>query len=253
APRQSRRAGRHPVRVLSGDAWRLHRATRHGSVVDAADRVQLVAFGPLDPSNRPAPFKRYVGRESVPLTRDFGRSGARAADVLSGSSLGVVDTWWDGERLARLLFFSNGVSRTSRSTFGDATYFRTGMSAGNLHPVELYVVCGDLDDVGAGVYHFAPLEFGLTALRRGDYRGALAAATAGAARTPARSSRSTSRSRRSRERRSSSRSSPPRNATAISPTSRSSSGGAPRRRRSVRRPGSLWSRPRACPTNRSRR
>ena len=164
--------------MLRGGARRLHRATRHGSVVDAADRVQLVAFGPLDPSNRPAPFKRYVGRESVPLPRDFGRSGARAADVLSGSSLGVVDTWWDRERLARLLFFSNGVSRTSRSAFGDATYFRTAMSAGNLHPVELYVVCGELNDVGAGVYHFAPLEFGLTALRRGDYRGALAAAAA---------------------------------------------------------------------------
>lgn len=147
-------------------------------MVDAADRLQLVKFGPLDPSNRPAPFKRYLGREAVRLARELGLSGARAADVLSGGSLGVVDTRWDAERLARLLFFSNGVSRTSRSAFGDATSFRTAMSAGNLHPVELYVVCGDLDDVGAGVYHFAPLEFGLTALRRGDYRGALAAAAA---------------------------------------------------------------------------
>ena len=164
--------------MLSDGASTLHRATRHGSVVDAADRLQLVAFQPLDPSNRPAPFKRYVGREAVPLTREFGLSGARAADVLSGRSLGVVDTRWDGERLARLLFFSNGVSRTSRSAFGDTSYFRTAMSAGNLHPVELYVVCGDLDDVAAGVYHFAPLEFGLTELRRGDYRGALAAAAA---------------------------------------------------------------------------
>ena len=163
---------------MSGAASTLHRATRHGSVIDAADRLQLVAFRPLDPGNRPAPFKRYVGREAVPLTREFGLSGARAADVLSGSSRGVVDTRWDAERLARLLFFSNGVSRTRRSAFGDATYFRTAMSAGNLHPVELYVVCGDLDDVGAGVYHFAPLELGLTALRRGDYRGALAAAAA---------------------------------------------------------------------------
>jgi hypothetical protein len=137
--------------VLSGAASTLHRATRHGSVVDAADRLQLVKFGPLDPSNRPAPFKRYVGREAVPLTRKFGLSSARAADVLSGNSRGVVDTRWDGQRLARLLFLSNGVNRTRRSAFGDATYFRTAMSAGNLHPVELYVVCGDLDDVGAGV------------------------------------------------------------------------------------------------------
>ena len=64
--------------MLSDGASRLHRATRHGSVVDAADRLQLVAFRPLDPGNRPAPFKRYVGREAVPLTREFGLSGTRS-------------------------------------------------------------------------------------------------------------------------------------------------------------------------------
>jgi SagB-type dehydrogenase family enzyme len=161
---------------LSDDAATLHRLTRHGSPLDAADRRRLVAFRPLDPGNRPAPFKRYGAREPVPLPRDFGLSSARAADVLSGEPLGVVEWPWDAKRLARLLFFSNGVSRTSRSAFGETTYFSTAMSAGNLHPVEIYVVCGDLDGIPAGVHHFAPLEFGLTELRRGDYRGALARA-----------------------------------------------------------------------------
>jgi hypothetical protein len=50
------------------------------------------------------------------------------------------------------------------------------MSAGNLHPVELYVVCGELPGIPAGVYHFAPAEFGLTMLRRGDFRPALVGA-----------------------------------------------------------------------------
>lgn len=163
---------------MSGDAATLHRLTRHGSALNAADRGRLVAFRPLDPSNRPAPFKRYVGREPVPLAREFGLSSARAVDVVSGGPAGVVEAPWDEKRLARLLFFSNGVSRTSRSAFGETTYFRTAMSAGNLHPVEIYVVCGDLDDVPAGVHHFAPLEFGLTELRRGDYRRALAEAAA---------------------------------------------------------------------------
>jgi SagB-type dehydrogenase family enzyme len=161
---------------LSDDAATLHRLTRHGSPLDAADRRRLVAFRPLDPSNRPAPFKRYVAREPVPLPRDFDLSSARAADVLSGGPLGVVEAPWDAKRLARLLFFSNGVSRTSRTAFGETTYFSTAMSAGNLHPLEIYAVCGDLDGVPAGVHHFAPLEFGLTELRRGDYRGALAKA-----------------------------------------------------------------------------
>jgi SagB-type dehydrogenase family enzyme len=163
---------------LSGDAATLHRLTRHGSALDAIDRGRLVGFRPLDPGNRPAPFKRYVARKPVPLNREFGLSSARGADVLSGGPGGVLKAPWDAKRLARLLFFANGVSRTSRSAFGETTYFRTAMSAGNLHPVEIYVVCGDLNGVSVGVHHFAPLEFGLTELRRGDYRGALAQAAA---------------------------------------------------------------------------
>jgi SagB-type dehydrogenase family enzyme len=161
---------------LSDGAATLHRLTRHGSALDAVDRARLVSFQPLEPSNRPSPFKRYAGRDPVLLPREFARSSARALDVLSGRTIGVVEGPWDAARLARLLFFTNGVSRSSASTFGDSTYFRTAMSAGNLHPVEIYVVCGNLEGVPAGVYHFAPLEFGLVELRRGDYRGALARA-----------------------------------------------------------------------------
>jgi len=156
----------------------LHRLTRHGSVLDAADRHRLVAFRPLDPSNRPAPFKRYAGREPVPLTREFTWSSPPAASVLSGAPREMAEGPWDEERLARLLFFSNGVSRTSRSAFGDTTYFRTAMSAGNLHPIETYVACGDLGGVPAGIHYFAPLAFGLTEVRCGDSRDALAAAAA---------------------------------------------------------------------------
>jgi SagB-type dehydrogenase family enzyme len=156
----------------------LHRLTRHGAQLGASDREQLVAFRPLDPSNRPQPFKRYVGREPVPLPQELGLSSAPSADVLSGVHREAVERPWNEGRLARLLYLSNGVSRTSRSAYGDTTYFRTAMSAGNLHPIEIYVACGDLEGVPAGVHHFAPLEFGLTELRRGDFRTALAVAAA---------------------------------------------------------------------------
>src|SRR5205823_7017906 len=39
----------------------LHELTQHGS---PTDRSLLVDFQPLDPANRPAPFKRYVGLET---------------------------------------------------------------------------------------------------------------------------------------------------------------------------------------------
>ena len=143
----------------------LHELTQHGSPTDPS---LLVDFQPLDPSNRPAPFKRYVGLETTPLPTDFGDSGARAADVLSGQDRPAAAAGLDAATLARLLFFTAGVTRTSASpVFEEPTYFRTAMSAGNLHPVEVYVVCAGVDGVPDGVHHFAPLEVGLTTLRSG--------------------------------------------------------------------------------------
>jgi SagB-type dehydrogenase family enzyme len=43
------------------------------------------------------------------------------------------------------------------------------MSAGNLHPVEVYAVCTGVDGVADGVHHFDPLDFGLTTLREGAF------------------------------------------------------------------------------------
>ncbi len=132
----------------------FHLLTRHGSPVD---RSRLVDFRPLDPTNRPAPFKRYRELETHPLPRDIGAG---------------QPGHFDERALGRLLFLAAGVSRVSDSpVFEDRTYFRTTMSAGNLHPVELYLVAGAVGDVAAGVHHYDPLGHGLTPLRAGDFDG----------------------------------------------------------------------------------
>ena len=150
----------------------LHQLTKHGS--PRPERSRLVEFLPLDPANRPAPFKRYPGLEAQLLPADLGATGIAAADVLSGQAE-PAPAQLDGVVLARLLFFSGGVTRTANA---GRTYFRPAMSAGNLHPIELYVVCADLPGVDAGVHHFAPKDFGLTTLRSDDWRPVLAAAAA---------------------------------------------------------------------------
>jgi hypothetical protein len=142
-------------------AARLHVLTRHGALVD---RSQLVAFSPLDPANRPAPFKRYPDRPIVALPTDAGGSGEAAAAVLSGR-VRRDPVALDARVLARLLFFAAGVTRVSHPLGGgEPTWFRAAMSAGNLHPIEVYVVCDGLGEVPAGVHHFAPLEVGLTSV-----------------------------------------------------------------------------------------
>ena len=57
-------------------------------------------------------------------------------------------------------------------------FFRAAACTGALYEIELYVVSGDLPGLDAGVYHFNPADVALRLLRKGDFRGNLAQATA---------------------------------------------------------------------------
>ncbi len=61
---------------------------------------------------------------------------------------------------------------------GGEIYFRAAACTGALYEIELYVVSGDLAGLDAGVYHFNPADVSLRLLRKGDFRGNLAQATA---------------------------------------------------------------------------
>jgi SagB-type dehydrogenase family enzyme len=149
-------------------AARFHERTKH--------TWQRLRAGsrPLDWANHPFPFKLYPDLEPLPLPRVLPESELPAADVLSGhvpapasaKGLELAD-------LARLLFFSAGVTRLIRGML-----FRAAPSAGALYPTEVYAVCGPVAGLRAGVYHFEPAEFALRRLRDGDFRGHLAASAA---------------------------------------------------------------------------
>jgi SagB-type dehydrogenase family enzyme len=84
----------------------------------------------------------------------------------------------DLARLAALLFFSAGITRTKEYAGGGRQFFRAAPSTGALYQTEIYVVVGDVEGLAAGVYHFSPGDFALRRLRAGDFRGALAVAAA---------------------------------------------------------------------------
>ncbi len=128
----------------------------HGEPPAHGDR--LLAFRPLDPTNRPAPFKTYPGVETVLLPRDLRPSSLPAVEVLSGHH--AEPGRLDEGLLGTLLFLAAGVTRFARTVDGDPIWFRSAMSAGNLHPIEVYVV-------GDDVHHYHPLVHGLVPLRRG--------------------------------------------------------------------------------------
>jgi len=73
--------------------------------------------------------------------------------------------------LAQLLWAAQGVT--------DPKDFRTAPSAGALYPLELYVVVGDVQDLGPGVYRYQPDEHQLVKIMEGDKRAELAEAALG--------------------------------------------------------------------------
>lgn len=157
--------------MISADAaCEYHDCTKHS-------HASVRAGGDdLDWANKPLPFKHYPTVAPLPLSAELPESRFPAIEALSGRAPeGAADLDLPG--LARLLFFSAGVTRLLR-TDGEPLFLRAAPSAGALYPVEAYVVCGDLDGLAAGVYHFGPLEFALRLLRPGDHRGALAGAAA---------------------------------------------------------------------------
>ena len=148
----------------------IHDSTKHGTPPVEPER--LVQYRRLDPDNAPEPFKRYRNRPISPLPRALVSSTHPAVAVLSGARGDSKPL--DVSLLATLLYLTAGVTRTTEASARRKIYFRAAMSAGNLHPVEVYVVAGPgIAGVPVGVHHFAPLEFGLTELRSGDFRGSL--------------------------------------------------------------------------------
>jgi SagB-type dehydrogenase family enzyme len=153
-------------------AWNFHEATKHS--------YSSVRVNPhfLDFDNQPLPFKIYPTLEPVRLPSEVRQTGVAALSAIAGSSAPHTNRVPTLEALAQLLYLSAGITR-QRKYAGGEIYFRAAACTGALYEVELYPICGNLDGLAAGVYHFAPAEFGLRQLRAGDYRSSLVEATGG--------------------------------------------------------------------------
>jgi SagB-type dehydrogenase family enzyme len=154
----------------TSSARQYHERTKHSPASVRASGHRL------DWSIEPLPFKIYPDLPAIALPRDF---PAASMDTLSALS-GVADAPGplDLERLAALLFFSAGVTRTTRYPGGAERYFRAAASTGALYQTEVYVAAGAVTGLDPGVYHFCPGDFTLRRLRGGDFRGAVALAAA---------------------------------------------------------------------------
>jgi SagB-type dehydrogenase family enzyme len=153
-------------------ALKYHNATKHS--------YASVRANPhfLDFANQPIPFKIYPTLEPSRLPDEVRQTGVAALSAIAESVPAQTNAAPDLKAITQLLYLSAGITR-QRKYSGGEIYFRAAACTGALYEVELYLVCGELGDLPAGVYHFAPAEFGLRKLRAGDCRSVLVEATGG--------------------------------------------------------------------------
>ena len=129
-------------------------------------------------ATKPPLYKSYPGLPAVAVPHDLPSPAAPTLPAVAGevsASSGPLGL----EAIAQLLHFSAGLIRRSNLRSAGEVHYRAAASAGALYPIELYLACDNLPGLDAGVYHYAPETGSLSLLRSGDYRGNLAAASAG--------------------------------------------------------------------------
>jgi SagB-type dehydrogenase family enzyme len=122
----------------------------HPSRLRPRDPRLVRGYQPMDWSRKPPPFKTYPNLDVLPLPRQL--------PAVPGLPLDHVGLGW-------LLFLSAGVVRVLETPMGPM-WFRAAGSAGNLCPIEVYVLVGEIDGLSGGLYHYQPLEHGLVPLRQ---------------------------------------------------------------------------------------
>lgn len=151
--------------------WTYHNGTKHS--------LQSVRSNPhtLDWENQPLAFKIYSTLEPLALPHDLPPMSMPTLTAIAATgAVHQEECIPDVSTLAAVLYLSAGI--TKRRTYpGREIYFRAAACTGALYHIDLYLVCGDLPGLAAGVYHFGPHDFALRRLRAGDYRGVLAQAS----------------------------------------------------------------------------
>jgi len=132
-------------------------------------RDKLTGPRVLEHANEPEKVKDYPGAPLVRLPASLNLESSLAG-VIEGRRWHPCPVVGSAE-LATLLRLSYGVTRVRREFA-----YRAAPSAGALYPVELYLCCGDLHGLEAGIYYFNPPRDCLMRIVDGDFRKPLSEA-----------------------------------------------------------------------------
>jgi SagB-type dehydrogenase family enzyme len=151
--------------------WAYHDGTKH-SFWSIRHNTHF-----LDWPNKPLSFKIYSTLEPISLQRKVRPLEMPALEAISATSIEAEgDAVPELNDLAQVLYYSAGITKIKKYPGGEI-FFRAASCTGALYEIELYLVCGDLPNLEAGVYHFSPHDLSLRCLRKGDFCGVMASAT----------------------------------------------------------------------------
>lgn len=115
-------------------------------------------FIPLRPGRLPAPFKEYPAALPVlalpPITAPT--AAPSPASDRKGSAPLTLDA------LSTVLFCAAGVIRTRPDRRGQSVHYRAASSAGNRHPIEVYLCARGIAGLPDAVWHYDPRRHALT-------------------------------------------------------------------------------------------
>jgi len=153
-------------------AWNYHNGTKH------PNGIFLIKPHFYDPAQRPDPYKIYNTLKGIPLPLDKCPTSPALKSISEFIVQNESDDPPDLQSLGRMLYFSSGITKTINFARLGQIEFRAASCTGALFHIEIYLVCGDILGLEAGVYHFDPKEMKLDQLRKGDFRSVLVNATA---------------------------------------------------------------------------
>jgi SagB-type dehydrogenase family enzyme len=148
------------------EARKYHETTKH-SMHSVRENTHS-----LDWDNIPSLYKVYRDLQPLSLAKNISPPEMDALRAV-GSIESHDDKELDLDQLARVLFFSAGLTNKITLPGGGEHHSRAAACAGALYPNEIYVVTTDIPGLAAGVYHFNARDFALRCLRSGDYRSKL--------------------------------------------------------------------------------
>ena len=153
-------------------SWNYHNGTKH------PNGIFLTRPHFYDSALRPNPYKIYSTQlPEISLKTTKLPQRLSALESISGTILQNESKTLDIASLANILYYSGGITKTINfAGLGDFE-FRAASCTGALYHIEIYLVCGDIDGLEAGVYHFDPQKMKLYQLRKGDFRDSLVKST----------------------------------------------------------------------------